>query len=288
MDSHVEILEKEIIPKEKEYSMDKCKFCFEEFDYQHLLELHVYICHSDENFENIEKSSLKIISSEHQPVEKENTMLDPNALTKTEDCTSEEYLCDSCDIIFNDCEKFVTHFAQHYDQKQDEITYDCAKCYKSFSQKSLFLKHLKSAINENDSFKILYEKINILPPKIDSLSKLEKYKCGICKKQLQSQTDLRKHVCQRAIKLHRKKSEYQTIDPKIKEMVNKHIHQIHNSQKKYKCDSCDKSFSSKEHLKVHTRSVHEGHKYYRCVVCKRSFASKHCLLKHMNNVHEGC
>ena len=84
-------------------------------------------------------------------------MKDENAIEK---CTIEKYICDDCDIVFYKSEKFVSHYQKYHDSKEEEITYDCANCFKSFQQHSLFVTHLKE-ISQKDGDKMeVYDQEN--------------------------------------------------------------------------------------------------------------------------------
>jgi KRAB domain-containing zinc finger protein len=52
---------------------------------------------------------------------------------------------------------------------------------------------------------------------------------------------------------------------------------------KWKCQTCQKNFSSSNALKVHTKTVHEGEKPYQCTHCIKPFAHKHLLARHFRN-----
>ena len=53
----------------------------------------------------------------------------------------------------------------------------------------------------------------------------------------------------------------------------------------FSCDSCEKSFSQRQHLKTHIRSVHEGYKDYKCDSCGKLFSQAGHLKTHSNLVH---
>ena len=83
--------------------------------------------------------------------------------------------------------------------------------------------------------------------------------------------------------------------------LKKRIHKKKQSHKNYKCDSCDKSFSSEGHLKRHVNTNHEQKKDliqlhttnesqkedYNCESCSKSFKNKYRLKNHIHTVHEG-
>lgn len=51
------------------------------------------------------------------------------------------------------------------------------------------------------------------------------------------------------------------------------------------CETCGKSFASKEYLKHHNR-IHTGSKPYKCEMCFRTFAQRNSLYQHVK-VHTG-
>ena len=73
-----------------------------------------------------------------------------------------------------------------------------------------------------------------------------------------------------------------------KQEMKKHIGSVHEGKKAFKCQICDKSFSSKETMKNHISSVHEGIKAFKCVICDYSCSKKlpWTSSKHMALVHE--
>ena len=62
---------------------------------------------------------------------------------------------------------------------------------------------------------------------------------------------------------------------------------VHEKQKPFKCEICNKSFSTKNSHKVHVVRVHEGKKPFTCDTCGKNFADAYDLKKHNSMVHEG-
>ena len=79
-----------------------------------------------------EKSSKNVNESEETEQISEND----------KSCKTEEYLCDTCDVVFTHLEKFFNHATQEHNLQKDNISYDCAKCYRSFKNALLFKNHI--------------------------------------------------------------------------------------------------------------------------------------------------
>ena len=56
-------------------------------------------------------------------------------------CATTEYLCDTCEVVFTDLDKFINHVLQEHKIQKEKILYDCAQCYRSFQTALLFKDH---------------------------------------------------------------------------------------------------------------------------------------------------
>jgi len=54
----------------------------------------------------------------------------------------------------------------------------------------------------------------------------------------------------------------------------------------FKCQQCDKAYSTKAHLKAHIYSAHEGLKYG-CNQCEKQYTEQNSLTKHVKSAHDG-
>ncbi len=64
----------------------------------------------------------------------------------------------------------------------------------------------------------------------------------------------------------------------------RHIKNIHDGQRNFKCAVCGKQFAQNCDLRRHAR-IHTGEKPYKCEICGRPFCQKYGLRIHLANVH---
>ena len=97
-------------------------------------------------------------------------------------CDSVRYLCDICDTIFREAYKLLNHCIHDHELQETEITFDCAICYQSFTQKSSFDQHIQTGMKENysDPFDITGDE--------------PLYFCEFCEQNFRKQEKLDKHV----------------------------------------------------------------------------------------------
>ena len=68
--------------------------------------------------------------------------------------------------------------------------------------------------------------------------------------------------------------------------LDRHISNVHEGNKPFKCSICNKKFGRKDVLKDHISAVHEGIKRHQCTICEKAFSRKDKLARHMLQVHE--
>ena len=61
-------------------------------------------------------------------------------------CDDEKYLCDTCESIFQFPLKFFNHCIFEHGHEEEKITFDCAICYRSFSEIPQFKQHIKQKL----------------------------------------------------------------------------------------------------------------------------------------------
>ena len=87
-ESESNFVEMNIISNEGENLIHKCHVCFDGFEDQHLLELHIFMCHTSENNEIFSKQNLLENSVKEKEINNTDKLLDENSMEK--EITSEE------------------------------------------------------------------------------------------------------------------------------------------------------------------------------------------------------
>ena len=69
--------------------------------------------------------------------------------------------------------------------------------------------------------------------------------------------------------------------------LKRHLEQVHEKKKQFRCEICSKDFFRKQHMRDHIAAVHEGKKPFKCENCGTNFAKAFQLKSHIVSVHEG-
>ncbi|XP_058464819.1 zinc finger protein 567-like isoform X2 [Malaya genurostris] len=197
---------------------------------------------------------------------------------------------------------------QHKDDGQDDL----------FDKKGVLLRHSISElslniqdrdsrdyIEDNDDF---YKEYQFLEPKLEhvdnvscfisnsnrasampretvvidqgTIVKQEKtyYKCADCGKQMKSpytyQAHLRIHNGERPFMCPHCQQAF-----RISQGLNRHVREVHQKLRAYKCEICKKGFGNSRNLSQH-RLLHTNERTYSCDICEKSFKQKASLYLH--------
>ena len=132
------------------------------------------------------------------------------------------------------------------------MSVDCTECGKSFTPASL-RKHKKR-----------HQEPTI--------------KCDDCPKRFHYQSEHRRHALKHSV-IPRNVCEDCGLSFSTAFNLKRHQNMVHEKQKNYRCDTCDRSFSTKQVLFAHLMD-HEGKKAYKCDVCNKEYMYRHNLTKH--------
>ena len=80
--------------------------------------------------------------------------------------------------------------------------------------------------------------------------------------------------------------EYQDLDYEYNEENTKNLN---TTKKEFKCEFCEKAYTSSGALKYHLEKVHEGKKMeikkFKCTYCKKSYSGRSPLKYHISRCH---
>ena len=164
--------------------------------------------------------------------------------------------CNDNDVFF-DHESFKSHMSFDHG---DERPYHCSECDLCYSMKGHLIEHIER-IHQNKV----------------------KFTCNQCGKGFHSKTVWNDHCrVHRGIKYECNQCD-QTFG--IKSNLKNHIRSVHNNEKRYLCDFCNKGFYNKKDWRCHYRT-HTGEKPFQCQTCDKTFKRKTALRRH-TMIHTG-
>lgn len=150
------------------------------------------------------------------------------------------------------------------EEDEEEFKYKCKDCDMKFSKSELYEIHLSGHANNLrcelcraylKSFKN-YEKHRL---------KCKPFECAHCGKIVRFRPNYLKHL-----KMHEKK---ESGEDNLQEKI------------KYKCEVCEKEFTSAEYFRIHQKTHREGADL-QCKICNKTFSAVACLRSHAK-VHTG-
>jgi transcription elongation factor Elf1 len=159
--------------------------------------------------------------------------------------------------LFDSRRKLVRHITQVHDKDQDS-TYTCLFCDKTFRGLAIYQKHLKqfpyNCETCGSNFTTKWSRLSHMK-KHESAKPHTSCMCHICSKIFNSKSSLSKHL----ISFHVDKKDY-----------------------KFKCDSCEKNFQVKSKISRHMVM----HTVFTCAICGDKFLTKPTLEQH-EKTHTG-
>ena len=216
------------------------------------------------------------------------------------------YSCETCDKSFKHPSDLKKHLLVH----TGERPYTCNTCDKTFNQTSVLKRHMR-VHTKNHSHRTCKKCFisNCGHLKIIAVHNGQRpYSCKICDKAFKHPSDLKTHlrihtgerpyscntcdkafnqnsVLKRHMRVHTEKHLCHMCKKCLSDCSHPKITAVHNGQRPYSCEVCDKAFKHPSDLKKHLR-IHTGERPYSCNTCDKAFNQSSVLKRHMR-MHTG-
>ncbi|XP_042738505.1 histone H4 transcription factor [Lagopus leucura] len=169
--------------------------------------------------------------------------------------------CPTCGGMFANNTKFFDHIRRQ--TALDQQRFQCSHCSKRFATERLLRDHMRNHVNH--------------------------YKCPLCDMTCPLPSSLRNHIRFRHSEERPFKCDY--CDYRCKNLIDlrKHL-DTHSKEPAYRCEFEACSFTARSlcSIKLHYRKVHEGDSEprYKCHVCDKSFTRGNNLTVHLRKKHQ--
>ena len=192
----------------------------------------------------------------------------------------QKHKCDQCGMTYNRQYKLKEHIRSVHAHK-------CEICEKHFNKLVTLEKHISSVHEVVKNHKCdkcgkFFGKKNYLNSHIYSAHKSEIYIPA------ENFVEDKDYIPTKGVKIH-KDIKCETCDKTFSSKCNlkRHIKSVHEGVRDHKCEQCEKSFYYSHHLNTHIKAVHEGLKNHKCDTCDKVFAYKSRLRTHIETIHGG-
>lgn len=203
------------------------------------------------------------------------------------------YQCPLCDIKFNISSSEEQLPAEVKQETPSEVDPASSSADRETNTNNLVEPDYPTHLNDHKS---IFAKLKITPANlltiisehIKSHEYVENHMCELCYKVFESRENLMRHF-----KIHddkeRKRFKCEQCDKRFTTNadLNKHSNAIHQRLRLHECDLCGKNFSQRNNLKRHLEEVHrtDGLRF-ECYVCSKVLATSHSLKRHLL-IHNG-
>ncbi|ODM88059.1 putative zinc finger protein [Orchesella cincta] len=205
--------------------------------------------------------------------------------------------CSFCDKMFITTTHRNAHLVTHL--RINEKLQKCKLCGKSYASLTALKYHIKLHHRKEKGFpfRCLFceRKANTMSVFMGHIQThlRERFDCEQCPKSFSNACTLTTHLkdhpqiykSQNEQILYSCRKKQCSFECKKLTEFHKHLQFVHKSQRQFRCELCEKSFTTKQNLDSHTRS-HLNEKPYQCSICKIRYGAsssvKHCLDRHHN------
>uniref|UniRef100_A0A8D8XDB5 Zinc finger protein 624 n=1 Tax=Cacopsylla melanoneura TaxID=428564 RepID=A0A8D8XDB5_9HEMI len=272
--------------KHKKFSLGACGQCGKVFKSRENLRLHLSVHNEEASFGcAVEFCNANFKSKRYliRHLKKYHSL----STRQDKDTNRKRKLVSSKDFIIK-CEACNQSFRNHFEYGGHKL-----KC-------SLVLVKTKqeSSIEPENSFTLGIRSDKITKPHVTKKSDPEvttvwddktgtwRYPCTQCDRTYQNKKSLYVHVQSHKGVKYRYKSQMKMclLCEKMVTNLSAHYKEVHEDERHFPCNHCDKTFKRKLHLTVHLRR-HTGEKPYPCYFCEKRFGQIADRNKHLQAIH---
>jgi KRAB domain-containing zinc finger protein len=271
----------------EEHNKFECYYCGQKFLEKNRLYQHIMYHHAEEKFQCAlcqMSFKTKTIFNNHQ-----RDVHDPEAKKNPPFC------CDHCGKRFTEKRLLRIHLGHAFNLRR----YKCSFCDKSFNAASGRRQHMKIHKRKEGGVKGQEKKFlchlcsrsftlkTSLNSHIRYHSIEKKFKCKICDRAVAKESTLARHL-----NVHYRKGQISdernfccaVCGKTYKTKAILKQHSICHSEKKFKCNICEKSFNQQNNLDTHL-NYHHDKKQFQCSLCDAKFNSRSNVNYHEKKFH---
>ncbi len=187
---------------------------------------------------------------------------------KYENTQEQPFQCKVCQKTFTTQNKLNNHVAYNHTDKR---SYKCPECPITYKRKARTTRHLKEYHGKDPEEK---------PARPTT--------CHICGKTFKNADSCANHIKMVHERSYAVACEVCGQTLVSKDVLKRHMEKVHqkSSPARYKCDLCDKKYSTRSYLRIHVTRDHLQLSQFQCDCCEKAFGSKDTLKSHVRKVHE--